>query len=258
MVPTAAGELLAAHARHAGMDAERTVKEIQALQGLRQGRVRMVATEGFANRFLPSLIVDFRQQYGRVVFSVAVATPAEVPLRLREGEADLGLTFSRAPEKDIWVEHRQPAPVMAVMRPDHPLAKSASLTLARLSGHALALPSEDTTLRQMIDIACSRQQLHLEPALTSNTMALLHGFVLQEGGVSISGEVSVRHLVAAGEMVAVPIRDRGMDLRDIELQTLAGRVLPHAAQSFLEYLKQRLPQRLQGEAPGAGKVEGGA
>ena len=32
-----------------------------------------------------------------------------------------------------------------------------------------------------------------------------------------------------------------MDLRDVEIQTLAGRSLPVAAQAFMELLKERLP-----------------
>ena len=46
---------------------------------------------------------------------------------------------------------------------------------------------------------------------------------------------------ATGALVALAISDRGMDLRDIEVQTLAGRTLPHAAQSFLQLLQLRLP-----------------
>lgn len=38
MVLNAAGEILATHARRASLDAERAVKEIMALQGLRSGR----------------------------------------------------------------------------------------------------------------------------------------------------------------------------------------------------------------------------
>jgi hypothetical protein len=41
-------------------------------------------------------------------------------------------------------------------------------------------------------------------------------------------------------MVALRIRDRGMDARHIELQTLVGRTLPRAVQTFLDFLKARL------------------
>jgi len=40
----------------------------------------------------------------------------------------------------------------------------------------------------------------------------------------------------------VRIRDRGMDGRSIEVQTLIGRTLPRAVQTFLEFLKQRLAE----------------
>lgn len=242
MVPTAAGEILAAHVRNASLDAERAVQEIQALQGLRAGKVRLVTTEGFAYQFLPPLIVEFRQRHEHVAFDVTVDTPLAVTQRLREGEADIGLTFSRAAARDIRVEHRQAAPLLALMRPDHPLARARALTLARLAGYPLALPPAQTTLRQMIDAACNRQQLALEPVLSSNSMALLSGFVQHGGGVSVTGEISVRALVAGGTLAVVPIRDQGMDMRDIELQTLSGRTLPQAVRHFLDFLCLHLPK----------------
>lgn len=240
MVLNAAGEILATHARRASLDAERAVKEIMALQGLRSGKVRIAASEGFANEFLPPLIVAFRVQNEGIVFELNVESPAQVAARVRDGDADIGLKFSRAPDKEIKVEYRQPAPVLALMRHDHPLARSRSVTLASIRAYPVALPAPDTTVRQMIDVECSRQQVLIEAVLTSNNMTTLHNFVVHGGGISISGEVSVRHLVAAGLLVAIPIRDRGMGLRYIEVQTLAGRSLPQAVQSFLGYLKQHL------------------
>ena len=44
-------------------------------------------------------------------------------------------------------------------------------------------------------------------------------------------------------MPKVPISDAGMDLRDLEVQTLAGRSLPVAVQAFLDLLRERLPGR---------------
>ena len=169
--------------------------------------------------------------------------PAEVPQQVRQADADMGLTFSRQPERDIRVEHRQPAPLLAVMRPDHVLARHKSVTLRALCAHplALALPMPSTTVRQMLDIACSRQQLPLEPVLTTNHWPTLVGFVDQGGGLTVAGEVTIRQMAAAGTLRGIPIRDHGMALRDIELQTLAGRTLPHAAQRFLDYLKTMLP-----------------
>lgn len=51
MVLNAAGEILADHARRAGLDAERALDEIKALQGLRSGKVRIAVPDAFASEF---------------------------------------------------------------------------------------------------------------------------------------------------------------------------------------------------------------
>ncbi|HUG25914.1 LysR family transcriptional regulator [Piscinibacter sp.] len=243
MVPSAAGELLAAHARKSALEADRVVGDILALQGQRSGNVRLATTEGFSVEFLPQLIAQFQQRYPEIMFQLHVSAPAEVTRRIGDGDADIGLTFSRTPEKGIKVEHRQPAPVVAVMRRDHPLAKFKQVLLAQLQAYPLALPDPDTTVRQLFDIGCSRQQLLVEPVFTSNYFQALFSFAaVGGGGITIAGEVSVRQRVAAGEMVAIRIRDRGMDGRSIEVQTLIGRTLPRAVQTFLDFLRNRLSE----------------
>lgn len=238
---TAAGDILRAHARRAELDAQRALEDIGALQGLRAGQVRLATSDAFADELVPRLCVDFQRHHQGVRFSVAVLPTAQVPEAVRQGTADVGLCFSRSPQKGVNVLHRQPAPVLALLPPGHGLASHASVTLAQLGEHPLALPPPETAIRQMVDIVCSRQGLQLAPVLVSNHVRTLIRFVLNGGGLSVSSEVAVRHLVAARELVARPISDPGMDLRDIEVQTLAGRSLPVAVEAFLSLLRERLP-----------------
>ncbi len=77
--------------------------------------------------------------------------------------------------------------------------------------------------------------------LISNHAKTVVNFVQLGGGLSVASGIAVRHLVAEGAIVALPISDPGMDLRDIEIQTLAGRSLPVAAQAFLGTRRERLP-----------------
>lgn len=244
MVLTAAGEILALHARRTVLDAERALGEIGALQGLRAGQVRLATSDAFANELVPRLCAEFQRTHAGIQFSVLSMPTAQVPDAVRSGAADIGLCFSRAPHKDIAVAYRQSAPVLALVLPDHPLARTGRVTLAQLARYPLALPPAETTVRQMIDIVCSRQGLQLAPVLISNHAKTVIHFVLQGGGVSVASEIAVRHLVAEGAIVALPISDEGMDFRDVELQTLAGRSLPVAAQAFLELLRERLPDGL--------------
>lgn len=242
MVLSAAGEMLAAHARRAGLEADRVVADILALQGLKRGKVNLACTEGFAIDFLPSVILDFQQSYPGITFNMNVSGPDEVTERVRNGEADIGLAFNRLAQREIKVEHRLAAPVLVVVRPDHPLAGKKSITLSQLAEHPLALPTSETSLRQIFDIACSRRGLLIEPTVASNCAATLHRLVLSSGIASIAGEVSVRHFLREGRMVALPVRDPGLESRSIELQTLVGRTLPGVVQTFLDFVRSRLVQ----------------
>lgn len=240
MVATAAGEMLAAYAFRVALEADRLVQDIDALQGLRYGKVRLASSDGCAIEFLPQVIAAFRRDYPGIVFHLDVGGPAEVTRRVRDGEVDIGMTFSRTTQTDIKVVHRSPAPVMAVMRIGHPLSRFESLSLSQLREFPLALPDTHTTIRQLFDIVASQQRLVFEPAIVSNYSESLHNLTTISDTVAIAAEVTIRHRAARGELAAVPIRDRGMHARHIEVQTLVGRTLPQVVQLFLNFLCAQL------------------
>jgi len=241
MAPSAAGELLAAHALRAALEAERVVSDIQGLQGLQHGRVRVACSGGFAITFLPRVIVAFRERHPGIQFDLRTADPMRVTEAVLHGEADIGLTYSRAAVRGIRVEHRQTAPVLAIMRPDHALASSRSVTLAQMHPFPIALSGSENTVRQLFDVSCSNRGLVFEPALVSNRFDALLSFVMQGGGLAIAGEITVRDHVQRGELHAVEIRERGMRERSVELQTLADRILPEVVRTFLAFLQAELP-----------------
>lgn len=243
MLPSAAGELLAAHARRGALEAERVVSDIQALQGLRRGHIRICGSAGFAIEFLPRAIALFRTEHPGMQFQLKVAAPADVALAVQNGDADIGLTYSRATARDIEVQHRQVSPVIAIMRPDHPLARFASVTLAQMHAYPIALLDGGNTARQLFDIACGQRGLRFEPALESSQFEALIHFVLHGGGLSLGGEVTVREYVRRGQLHAAAIRERSLHGRAIELQTLTGRTLPQGVRAFLEHLRALLPAR---------------
>lgn len=249
MVLSAAGELLAAHARKLMLETERVVSEIQALEGLHRGHVILCCTEGFAMAFLPKIIYQFRRKYQGIHFQLDVRSPHDVTQAIKNGDADIGLTFSLTPAEGILVAHLQPAPIHAVVSVNHPLAERKQITLSQMQPYPLALPYQDTTVRQLFDICCSHQQLVFEPALISNYMAALNHFSILGGAVSLSGELSVRTMIDEQKLKILPIRDRGMNVRNVEVQTLMGRTLPKAVQVFLQYLIEQLPQPEDVNAP---------
>lgn len=247
MAPNAAGELMAAHAKRGAMESARVVSDIQALQGLRRGQVRLASSSGFAVEFLPRVMSEFRKQFPGIVFHLRVLAPALVTSAVRNGEVDIGLTYSRTAERDILVQHMQAAPVYAIMSPAHPLARHTSVTLTQMQPYPIALPDRDNTVRQLFDIGCSQRRLVFEPVLVSDHFETLSSFVLHGGGLSIAGEITVRERLQRGELYAASIREAGMGGRAIEVQTLSNRTLPQGVLAFLDFLRPRLTPPKNGQ-----------
>lgn len=238
----AAGELLVAYAKRVQQDIDRVAGDILALRGLRQGRVRLASTEGYAFDFLPAAIASFRRTYSGIHFSLEAYSSKEISNRVRAGDADIGVTLTMTSERDIRVELRRPAPVLAIMASDHPLAGMRRLSISQLVSYPLALPGQDSTVRQLFDISCSRQQLHCEPVFVSGHLDALINFALEGGGVMLCGELAVRSHLRRGGIAAVPLRDREMNERQFEVQTLAGRTLSNACQAFLEHIRRAVQE----------------
>lgn len=240
MVPSKAGEMLAAYARRSQLDAEQISLEIDALRGEAERTIRIACTEGFAATFLPRAMADFRRTVAPASFEVVVDTAAGVTQRVREAECDIGLTFSFGPEKDIHTAFSAPSPIFAIVASSHPLARSTQVSFRELLAYPLALPGVHSTLHKLIDIYCSREGVACKSVLSSATLETLLGFTLASDAVTFSGELFVRPRLASGELVALPVPELTTSERAVEIQTLARRALPPLLQSFIERLGAEL------------------
>jgi DNA-binding transcriptional LysR family regulator len=234
MVPSKAGEMLAAYARRSQLDAEQISLEIDALRGEAERTIRIACTEGFAAAFLPRAMADFRRTVANASFEV---------VRVREAECDVGLTFSFGPEKDIHTAFSAPSPIFAIVASSHPLAHAEQVSFRELLAYPLALPGVHSTLHKLIDIYCSREGVACKSVLSSATLETLLGFTLFSDAVTFSGELFVRPRLASGELVALPVPELTASERTVEIQTLARRALPPLLKSFIERLSDELSTR---------------
>ncbi|HEV3425303.1 MAG TPA: LysR family transcriptional regulator [Paraburkholderia sp.] len=236
MALSEAGERLLAYAQRSLLEADHVMREIGGLDALHGSMIKIASSEGFAADFLPTAMAGFRLKHPGIDFSLSVLTPGEATRRVRDGDADLALTFSLAPEKGVKVEHTERAPVFALMRADHPLASRARVSLADLQRYPLVLPEAGTTIRQLIDITCALEGLLLEPDLTSNNSAAMYRYAQQSGAIMFTGLLSVRDRYAEDGLVVIALKHPQMRQRSIQVQTMAGRELPASVRAFRDYL----------------------
>ena len=241
MVPSPAGELLAQHAHQMLVRSDQVVTEIRDLEGLSRGLIRTACSEGFALDIVPNAVADFHAAHPGIRFEVTMLPPAQVTQVVAAGEADVGITFALTPTAPVDVLYDGVVEMIAIAAPDHPLAREPALRLADLPNHPLALPTRDTTLRQVFDAACLKEGISVEPVLTANALSALLPFVRRSRGIALMSALSVRTPLRLNELVSLPIRSRADLARGIQIQAMRGRRLPRAVRAFVRRLVDVLP-----------------
>lgn len=239
MTATAAGERLAAYLRHAVADGLQALEQASALGRVQAQRVCVACTEGFAPQFMPGAMQAFRDAHGEARLELRVGSPDEVARWLLRGEADLGLKYSVAPESELHVEYEAPAPVYAVMAPEHPLARHTAVEVAQVVAFPLYLGSRGMTTRQLFDQACSLQGLRYVAAFESNFSSVLLP-LLRMPGIVLSGHLTVAHLIADGTVVARPFAEAPLQQRRLRLLSLPGRTPTEPVRAFATHLAQAI------------------
>ncbi|WP_343551959.1 LysR family transcriptional regulator [Pantoea sp.] len=241
MVLNEAGEIFAQHVRKNLLDMEYALAEIKGLKAVRRTQIRVACTDGLAFTLLPRLIADFRNDNPGVLFDVKVTSTQGVAESLRNGECDVALQFSLHAERGVDVIGSWPAPVLIVMHQSHPLASAEQVTLADLGHYPLALPQQNTTVRQLFELASHMSGSLVEPVMTCDTFSMLFHFLLRTPlAVTICSAFTV---LQEAETHGLILRSVGIDQlsqRTLQLQTQSGRPRSAALNVFLDFLLQRL------------------
>ncbi len=244
---TAAGELFVQYVRGRASALEQVRSEIEDLQGLRRGKVKLVASQALAPRYMPQALADFRRKHSLVEFQVSIGDHVQALQALREFETDLVLVFNLAPEPDIEVVAQFEQRLLAMMHRSHPLAQqglaehgdgSPGLRLRDCVDYPLVLPSRDAGGRQLLERYLMRSSLKLRPVVESNSFEFLRGCL--HHGHAISFQIAIGAVTEGGEIVTREIADRGFPVGQLVLARLRGRQLPLITHAFTEHLAQSL------------------
>jgi len=235
-----AGRQLAAYANAAALEAERVTTEIRQRSHQGDVTIRLACTEGFAHRFLPMCMAEFKRVRPEARFHLHVERPEEASRHILEGLSQLALRYTTAQDDRLKTELLVRAPVYAVMCRNHPLASRRSLSMRDLAKVPLSLGDHGTTVRQLFEAACANAGLHIEPAYVSNHSAAFLPMLPGSDIVALSGYLTVLGQRDGEGLVAVPFSNPEMRQRSIQVLTLQGRTLPPLARGFLEFIARRL------------------
>src|SRR4051795_12825696 len=137
---TDAGTALVGHADAILARLDAAERELEAIAGLRGGRLRLVSFLSAAASLMPLAIADFRRRHPAVELSLEPAEPPEAIACLKAGDCDVALAIepSFRPVSDDAIEKTMllDDPMFVVLPRNHPLAAKPDLRLEDLAEEA--------------------------------------------------------------------------------------------------------------------------
>jgi DNA-binding transcriptional LysR family regulator len=237
---TSAGEAFLVYARLVISELKAVESRIEQLRGLVRGHVSVAAAESVAGELLPAAITEFQATHPYVRFHVRIGAPEELIAALVADQVDLILTHDAPRKKDVAVVAMARQALCALVVPDHPLADRDEVRLRDCLAFPLALADTSLAGRGLIEQVLANASFDLDPRLVSNSVEAMKAFAHMNRGVCFQFRSPGKALIPPGNMIALPLVDPPLLQARLLLATRRSRVLPVAAASFVEQMKNAL------------------
>jgi len=249
---TAAGQTLVGHAEGILARLEAAEASLEAIAGLRGGRLRVASFSTAGATLMPLAIASFRAAYPLVALTLAEGEPEQIVPRLRAGELDLALLFEFSGEsllpQDMARTELLADPMRLALPRAHRLAGRARIRLSDLAGEAWVQTSASSPCARHVVRSCHAAGFEPNVAFESDDYQTVQGLVAAGVGVALIPELAlsvVREDIITRELSPAP------PVRQVIAATPAGARLVPAAPAMLGMLEQAA-QRVNGSGRPAG------
>jgi len=156
---TEAGHVFLDHARRSIRELDIAMEEIADMKGLKSGTLRLAALLLFGQEILPLWLAKFNSSYPEIQIVLKTGPSERLEEELLSGRVDLALSFVPASNPELDYEKMFTEEVFFVVSERHPLAERAEITFSELSTTPLAIVSNKTAARKVIDGIFADRQL---------------------------------------------------------------------------------------------------
>jgi DNA-binding transcriptional LysR family regulator len=243
---TEAGVILHARVRATMRDYEDTLGAIDALRGLRRGRVRVATVESVSVSPLPDILSSFRDRYPGIGIALTVAGSDAVTAQVLAHEADLGFTFNPTSLHGLEIAFEKGMRIGALLASAHPLAGRTELSLTECLEYPHAWPARGLSLRAALDTALGDGGLRPSPVLEANSLRVMSSLARAGQLIAFQPRVGIEQHLETGALVFVPLSDPGLPLDRLMLVRQRARPATPAADAFFEHVIEALAEHALG------------
>lgn len=249
---TAAGQTLVGHAESVLADLDAAEAALQAIAGLRGGRLRMASFPTAGATLMPLAIALFRERHPDVELTLAEGEPEQIAPRLATGELDLALLFefdaAEPSADDDRPDASEPAgkqttrrvellqdPLYLALPRSHRLAERRRVRLEDLSGEAWIQTSESSPCARHVVRCCHAAGFEPGVSFQSDDYQTVQGLVGAGVGVALIPELA---LSVVREDIVIRALSPHPPVRRVIAATAPGARLLPSAPAMLSVLEQ--------------------
>lgn len=241
VIATRPAQALAQAARLAFAELDQAEADLADLLGREAGRIVIGAMPLSRSYLLPRAIARFRQRHLTLPIRALDGPYDDMMAGLRRGEVDflIGALRDPAPVADMEQEHLFDDTLTMVVRPDHPLAGRARLTLCDLRPHPMVVAAEGVPARRAFErlFEATGQPVSL---LETGSMILMREVLRISDHIGCISRLQVAAEIALGALVPLDV-DLGQTLRPIGLTFRHGWIPTRRQAEFLNDLREVAP-----------------
>ncbi len=188
--PTAAGATLVEHAEAIFAQVEAAEADLDAVLGIRGGRLRVASFPSAGATLMPLAVARFRRSHPDVVLSLAEGEPEDIGPRVRAGEFDLALLFEfpgvrERPGAGLRNVTLLEDPMFVALPVEHPLAAKPAVTLGELRDEDWVQTSASSPCARHVVRSCLAAGFEPLVSFESDDYETVQGLVAAGVGVAL-------------------------------------------------------------------------
>jgi len=236
---TQAGEVLVKHADAVIARLSCAEEELQALAGLRGGRLSLSTFQSAGATLVPRAIAEFHRRYPDVELALIQAEPEEATQLLRGGDLDLAIVYdfdgipTSGLEEGLDAVHLIDDRYDLLVARDHPLADKARIRMSDLADERWVNSTQGCGCREAVFHACAQAGFEPHVAFETDEILSVQALVANGMGVTLMPQLA---LTAVHPGVAVRPLGREAPMRHIYAARMRDAYRSPATQAMLQLL----------------------
>jgi len=229
---TSDGMKLLPYAKSVREEYRKLQMEIDDLNGLRSGLIRIGTFSSVATHWLPNMIRAFRKKYPNIEFELLLGDYKEIERWLAEGRVDCGF-LRLPPDTELETVFLEQDPFLAILPETHPLAKQEKIPVPALRETPFILLEKGENME--VSEILERLGVRPDTIITTWDDYAVMSMVEKGLGISVLPRLILKRIpyhIAVRELDAPAYRKIGFAVRN-------KKTTPLAVKRFMEYLDFR-------------------